>query len=193
MAAFDDDPAGRAAALRSFPLLCAAGIWAHAAELPAGQDPAALLERHGPAALLAALTAAQERPLADLVIDDRVDRYRDQLRWAEGQVAAARSAATAIVSLPSAHIGRQIARLTARLDLPPATISDVLVEAACGPSHHTNESGHAQPGQGAAQLARAAFPLPLAASLTAPIRPIAQARSFPAGPNPTAARTRRPA
>ena len=40
--AFDADPAGRDAALRSFGLLRAAGAWPAAAALPDGQDPASL-------------------------------------------------------------------------------------------------------------------------------------------------------
>jgi len=49
--AFDADPAGRDAALRSHGLLRAADAWPAAAVLPDGQDPASLAQHHGPDAL----------------------------------------------------------------------------------------------------------------------------------------------
>jgi len=56
--AFDADPAGRDAVLRSYCLLRAAGAWPAAAVLPDGQDPASLAQHHGPDALRAVLDTA---------------------------------------------------------------------------------------------------------------------------------------
>ncbi len=127
--AFDGDQAGRQAALRAYDLLRPAGVWPHALHLPAGQDPAELLQQHGPAGLRAALLAAAASPLVDMLVDDRIDRHHDQLRWVEGQLTAARSAATVIATLPTEHIGRQVTRVATRLEMTPATVTGLVVDA----------------------------------------------------------------
>jgi len=127
--AFDGDKAGRRAALRAYDLLRPTGVWPHALRLPTGQDPAELLQQHGPAGLRAALLAAATSPLADLLVDDRIDRHHDHLRWVEGQLAAARSAATVIATLPTEHIGRQVTRVATRLEIAPATVTGLVADA----------------------------------------------------------------
>jgi DNA primase len=195
--AFDGDAAGRTAAIRSYGLLRDLRVWPHALHFPEGQDPADLLQRQGPAGLQAALRAAAAHPLADLVVDERVDRYADQLQWAEGQVAAGRAAAAVIASLPPEQILRQIVRLVARLDMPAGEISDIVIDAVTSPSHHrpghpattaieqadqppvtdpanTHAAGRAsadtQP-LSAAQRARVGFPVPLSPHLRASAGP----------------------
>jgi DNA primase len=195
--AFDGDAAGRTAAIRAYRLLRDRRVWPHALHLPEGQDPADLLQRQGPAGLQAALRAAAAHPLADLVVDDRVDRYTEQLQWAEGQLAAGRAAAAVIASLPPEHIVRQIVRLVARLDMPAGEISDLVIDAVTSPSHHrpghpattaieqadqppvtgptnTHAAGRASAGNqplSAAQRARAGFPVPLSPHLRASTGP----------------------
>jgi DNA primase len=205
--AFDGDNAGRTAAVRAFDLLRAVGAWPHVLDLPAGHDPAVLLQQHGPAGVHAALRAAAALPLADLVVDERLDRYADQLHWAEGQIAAARAAAAVVASLPPDQIGRQIVRLVARLDLPAGEVSDLVVEAVTQPSRYVatrppvaSPTGAAhqpppadlrirpQPGETtvptALQRARAGFPAPLTlqppgSAAAAPPRPAAPAAAAP--------------
>lgn len=132
--AFDGDDAGRHAAVRAYDLLRQSGAWPHALDLPAGQDPASVLQQHGPAGLHAALLSAAGRPLADLVVDERIDRYADQLRWPEGQLAAGRAAAKLVVTLPPEQIPRQVVRLVARLHLPAADVTGLVVDALTDPA-----------------------------------------------------------
>jgi len=170
--AFDGDAAGRDAAVRAFELLRRTGVWPHVVDLPAGLDPSLLLQQHGPAGVLAALQSARGRPLADLVVDERVSRYSGQLQWAEGQLAAGRAAAVVIAALPAEHVGRQVTRLAAQLDLPTAAVNELVLDVVTDP--HTDAAvPHAKPPDSppghkvprttgnAAQLAQAGFPVPL--------------------------------
>jgi DNA primase len=212
--AFDGDDAGRRAAVRAYDLLRQTGAWPHALDLPAGQDPAGVLQLHGPAGLHAALLSAAGRPLADLVIDERIDRYTDQLRWPEGQLAAGRAAAKAVVTLPPEQIPRQVVRLVARLHLPAAEVTGMLVDALTDSTRRVTEPlvRHEAPVQqpalpggpatvgplpnssslrvdrapSAAQRARAGFPSPLH---VAPATPDLSSNRPPSGP--TAAPLRR--
>ena len=199
--AFDGDHAGRQAAVRAYDLLRQTGAWPHALVLPAGQDPADVLQQHGPAGLHAALRSAAGIPLADLVVDERVDRYTDQLRWPEGQLAAGRAAAKVVVTLPAEQIPRQVVRLVARLHLPAAEVTGMVVDALVDPARTTTGTvrpARAEreprladaPGQGLglagqavggtaspAQRARAGFPSPVMAAAVAPppdpaVRPV---------------------
>ena len=125
--AFDADPAGREAALRAYPLLRAAGAWPAAAALSAGKDPADLAQHSGPRALRAALDAAP--PLADLIVDQRLDRWTDRLQWVEGKVGAARDVAQLVATFPPEHIGPQVLRVADLLDLDPARITAEIADA----------------------------------------------------------------
>lgn len=68
-------------------------------------------------------------PLADLVIDQRLDRWAGRLQWAEGRVAAARDAAVLIAALPARHVAGQVARVAARTGLDPATVTGEVTDA----------------------------------------------------------------
>jgi DNA primase catalytic core len=182
LVAFDGDPAGRAAAVRAFELLRPTGAWPQSLSFAEGIDPALLLQRQGPDALRSALHAADQHPLADLVVDECIDRYGEQLRWAEGQVTACRSAATLIATLPPEHVARQVGRLVNRLDLPYQEVNAMIVEAVSNPSGHTagsprsvepsalqvGPSSGALGQQSAAQRTQAAFPVPLRDALRRP-------------------------
>jgi len=67
---FDGDSAGQRAAERCLPLLLTEGLRVRAAFLPAGEDPDSLVQKSGPAALRAAVDAAQ--PLLDHLIERAV-------------------------------------------------------------------------------------------------------------------------
>jgi DNA primase len=127
--AFDADDAGRQASVRAFDLLRQVGAWPHALHLPAGYDPARMLELHGPSAMHASLQESANQPLVDLVVDERIDRHSERLRWAEGQLAACRDAASVVVTLPPDQVARQVVRLVTRLHLPAAEVSGLIVDA----------------------------------------------------------------
>ncbi|MEO3939318.1 MobF family relaxase [Dermatophilaceae bacterium Soc4.6] len=91
--ATDADHAGHLAAERDFWLLTPHGLDPLTPTLPDGTDPADLLARHGPDALIQALATAQ--PLGERLLQERLDHLtgHDALTHAT-QVAAARPAAT---------------------------------------------------------------------------------------------------
>ena len=70
VAFFDADAAGEKAAERSLPTFLEAGLWGHAAFLPAGDDPDTFVRRAGREAALAIL--AEAIPLLDFYLDRAV-------------------------------------------------------------------------------------------------------------------------
>lgn len=142
--AFDGDPAGRKASLRAYDLLRAVRAWPTALDLPAGQDPASLAAEHGTSGLQAALLAAAGKPLADVVVDERIARH--QLRWPEGQVAAGRDASAVVAAMPPEHVPRQILRVIAHTGLDARTVSDLVVDAVSSRSRPRSARGGAETG-----------------------------------------------
>jgi DNA primase len=128
LVAFDNDAAGRRAAVRAYYLLAPITTRVEAVVLPAGRDPAQVLADHGPA-VLAATLAEHTRPLADLVIDAELEKWSRWLDYAEGQINAMRAAAPLIAAMPPDHVGHQIARLAERLDLDYATVTCAVTDA----------------------------------------------------------------
>jgi DNA primase len=112
--ALDADPAGRKAAVRAYSHLADLTGDLTAVILPDGRDPAEILQNDGPAALQAAL-AGSVRPLADLVVDARIQEWSrgHGLVFAEQQMGALRAAATVIAAMPAGQVGPQAARLAA--------------------------------------------------------------------------------
>ena len=101
----------------------------HAATLPPGEDPASLLAREGPAALIHALTAAS-RPLIDHVLDRRLTLRQDRLQWVEGRLAALVDVAPIVALYPPKARSQQVARLATRLDLLEESVRSAVVTAA---------------------------------------------------------------
>jgi DNA primase len=84
----DGDKAGRAAAMRAIPLLCAAGVDARVVALPDGDDPDSFVRRHGAAALEDLVGRA--RPAVEHFIDEvwfKSDRSPDARAAALREVA----------------------------------------------------------------------------------------------------------
>lgn len=128
VAGFDNDDAGRRAAVRAYDLLAepqAAQLVR--LDLPAGSDPAEVLAAEGPTSLRGRLDAAT--PLVDHVVETRIERWSAQLQWAEGRIYAMRELAPLVAALPAESATRQIGRLMARLDLPHETVLDAVIEA----------------------------------------------------------------
>ncbi|HLJ99273.1 MAG TPA: toprim domain-containing protein [Streptosporangiaceae bacterium] len=131
LVAFDGDRAGRMAAVRAFPLLAAAASAAGAVTtvtLADGQDPAGYLRDHGPGRL-AEFLAGQQQPLADLVVDARIDEFSRWLQYPEGIYNALRAAAAAIAQLPPQDVARQVIRAARRLGVRHQEVTSALIGA----------------------------------------------------------------
>jgi DNA primase len=177
--AFDHDPGGRQAALRAYQLLAATGAWPTTAEPPTGLDPADVAQQRSPAALRTSLDSATT-PLADLVVDDRLARWSDGLRWVEGHLGAARDAGGLIATLPPDQIGRQVLRVADRLGLDPADLTRAFADAisregdALGRLGRRNRRADLDRGATmtapatAAQFASTGYPAPLRSVASAP-------------------------
>ena len=112
LVAFDPDAAGRRAAVRAYHLLSTFTHQTEVAEFAAGQDPAQVFAGEGPA-VLARILADCTRPLADVVIDNEIERWSRWTCYPEGQIHALRAAARLIAAMPPSHVGRQVSRLAA--------------------------------------------------------------------------------
>ena len=119
---FDDDAAGRQAALAAYPLLRAADAWPTSAPGLPGHDPARLYAEAGPDVLRQSLDAAASRPLANRVLEDRLTRWASRLDTAEGQVGAAQSVAGLLLGVPDEHRGTLLVRATGHHGLSPDTV-----------------------------------------------------------------------
>jgi DNA primase len=111
LVAVDGDRAGREAAVKAYAVLLTVTSKTTAVTLPAGRDPAEILQADGPAALRDVLQNRAE-PLAAVVIDAHLDSWADRLDHAEGQLHATRSAATLIASLLPSDTADQILQVT---------------------------------------------------------------------------------
>jgi DNA primase len=102
IAAFDDDPAGRKAAIRAYGILRPYTASLQSASL-SERDPAQILQEQGPQALRKTLTATAE-PLLGVVVDADVSRWEHRRGDVEGPVRAMRSACALLAELlpPSA-------------------------------------------------------------------------------------------
>jgi DNA primase len=129
--AFDADKAGRRAAVKAYHLLSALTSSTTAVMFPAGQDPAQILHDHGPAAL-AQMIGSRTRPLADLVIDAEIGRWRQWLNHPEGRISALRAAAPLIAAMPPDQVARQVACLADRLGLDHPAVTEAVTDALTG-------------------------------------------------------------
>lgn len=172
MTAFDGDDAGRQASLRAYDLLRQVQAWPTALDLPVGQDPASLAAEHGTAGLQAALLAAAGKPLADLVVDERIAGHH--LRWPEGQIAAGRAASAVVAAMPPEHVSRQIVRIIVHTGLDARTVTDLLIDAVTNPSPYRSPSNtKIHPPLARPHAAAAALPGPV----SGPPRPVSPARA----------------
>jgi DNA primase len=126
--AFDPDRAGRAAAVRAYPLLRAITDELWMVSLPTGSDPAEVLRTHGPSGLAAVLDSSL-LPLPDLVVDARLARFDRWLEFADGTFAALRAVAPLIGDLPPDQVARQVARVAARLGCTHAEVTEAVTSA----------------------------------------------------------------
>jgi DNA primase len=97
LVAFDDDQAGRKAAVRAYDILRTVSGRLQSAVL-SGKDPAEILQTEGPAALRTILRD-QVQPLSAVVIDAHLAPWERRLHDPEGPLLAMRSSATFIAGL----------------------------------------------------------------------------------------------
>jgi DNA primase len=110
--ALDGAAAGRKAAVRAYSLIQPVTGSITAVVFPDDQDPASILAHDGREGLRDTLDA-QTRPLADLVVDARIEEWAHgrELEFAELQIGALRAAAKVIATMPSTEVGPQSAGL----------------------------------------------------------------------------------
>lgn len=126
LTAFDADAAGQKAALRAYDLLSGVTARPMTVTLAAGQDPASVFAEHGPESLRLALDHLA-RPLADLVIDARLEKYT--LDGIDAQFNALGSVAPIIARMPAMEWPRQAFRVSAKIGLTPAEVTDAVIAA----------------------------------------------------------------
>jgi DNA primase len=126
--AFDQDRAGRAAAVRAYPLLRAITDELWTVSLPTGSDPAEVLRTEGADGLAAVLDSSL-LPLPDLVVDARLAEFERWLEFADGTFAALRAVAPLIARLPPGQVARQVARAAARLGCTHAEVTEAVIGA----------------------------------------------------------------
>ncbi|MGH3158685.1 MAG: toprim domain-containing protein [Streptosporangiaceae bacterium] len=131
LVALDSDQAGQKAALKAYEILRGVTEKITAVVLPAGQDPAGMLETAGRPTLAAAL-ADLVQPLADLVIDANIARWDRWLEFIQGRFNALRSTAPLIAQMPPEEIGRQVARVAQRLNLEHSEVTSAVTDAISG-------------------------------------------------------------
>jgi len=123
--AFDPDTAGRAAVEKSYELLRAWPGPVDAIALPAGTDPAELVAQ-GRASAVQVLEQARQ-PLADLLIDQRLARFRlDEIPGRFDALHAAAPLVADVAARDTGHAARLSAHLAARLDLNPLTVFEAV-------------------------------------------------------------------
>ncbi|HEU5023593.1 MAG TPA: toprim domain-containing protein [Spirillospora sp.] len=125
--ALDGDPAGRVAAVRAWRHLSKVAGPVETVRLPTDRDPADLLDNPGDTDVHAALRSVV--PLADLVVDEKLERFGGTLEFAENQLAAVRAAATVIAGLPPDQAARQVTRVASRTKWAPAEVTAAVASA----------------------------------------------------------------
>jgi DNA primase len=120
LVAFDDDQAGRKAAVRAYDILRTVSGRLQSAVL-SGKDPAEILQTEGPEALRAILRD-QVQPLSAVVIDAHLAPWQRRLQDPEGPLLAMRSTATVIASLLPAGNAEAIRQITGNRQL--ATVDE---------------------------------------------------------------------
>jgi len=150
--AFDDDPAGRKATDRAWRLLSAYDVDLHAATLPPGTDPGALITTADTIAVLRDALARHARPLVQAVIDIRLDRltqlHPDLLTYIEVRVNAVRTLAEPLADLPAAQILAMAAYISQRTGASIDTVAHTVIANIEAATARPLPRGTAQPAKG---------------------------------------------
>jgi DNA primase len=115
LVAFDDDQAGRKAAVRAYDILRTVSSRLQSAVL-SGKDPAEILQTQGPGALRTILRD-QAQPLSAVVIDAHLAPWERRLQDPEGPLLAMRSTAAVIAGLLPTGSAEAIRQITGNREL----------------------------------------------------------------------------
>jgi len=149
LVAFDDDAAGRKAAIRAHEILRGISDRLQSVTLP-GKDPAEILETDG-AATLRTILRDRTQPLSTVVIDAHIGAWERRLRDPEGPLLAMRSVAIVIADLLPPESAQAIRRITGDKEL---TVLDEHMRPVANPE--LPELARALPAETAYQIARTA-------------------------------------
>ena len=149
LVAFDDDPAGRKAAVRAHGVLRTVSGRLQSAVL-SGKDPAEILQTDGPEALRTVLRD-QVQPLSSVVIDAHLAPWEQRLQDPEGPLLAMRSTAMVIAGLLPAESAEAIRQITGNREL--ATVDEEMRPVA---NHELPEIARVLPADAACQTMRVA-------------------------------------
>jgi DNA primase len=149
LVAFDDDQAGRKAAVRAYDILRTVSSRLQSAAL-SGKDPAEILQTEGLAALRVVLRD-QVQPLSSGVIDAHLAPWERRLQDPEGPLLAMRSTATVIAGLLPAGSAEAIRQITGNREL--ATVDEQMRPVA---NPELPEIARALPADAAYQIMRVA-------------------------------------
>lgn len=122
MVGMDEDPAGRRAEQRLWPMLRTIGAWPEKIRWGADGDPAAQLVEQGPEAVIAALDQARNHPLVDSLIEWAVEPYEKRMGEAAVPLIAARACFAILREVPIEYQNTKLAAVLTRInsgaDLP---------------------------------------------------------------------------
>jgi DNA primase len=149
LVAFDDDVAGRKAAIRAYRIFRGFSDRLQSVTLP-GKDPAEILETAGATALRAILRD-RTQPLSAVVIDAHIGPWERRLRDPEGPLLAMRSVATVIAGLLPPETAQAIWQITGNKEL---VVLDEQMRPVANPE--LPELARALPADTAYQITRAA-------------------------------------
>jgi DNA primase len=149
LVAFDDDPAGRKAAVRAYGILRAISDRLQSTML-SGRDPAEVLEAEGVTPLRAILES-DVQPLSAVVIDAHIAPWERRLQDTEGPLLAMRSVATVIADLLPANAVEAICQITENKQL--VTVDEQMQSVA---NSELSELARALPADTAYQITRVA-------------------------------------
>lgn len=143
--AFDSDRAGQRAVWSAYRLLNGAADL-RAATFGPGTDPAALLARHGPDAVLDSIRRAQ--PAADAIVDSHLQSWPAEKTGVESALSLLREVLTEVCQMRAQDVARQVGRLARTLPFDHETISIELVDAVAkmqpsrsrSPTHESNKT-----------------------------------------------------
>ena len=128
MTAFDEDTAGRAATRAAYGALREVGAWPTRAPLLPSCDPSSQLTRYGADVLQESLAAGARFPVADLVVDAKIEPWAARLDTVEGQWHASRAAAPVLAEMPALRVWPQINRVGTKHGIPTDMLREEVLQ-----------------------------------------------------------------